>query len=458
MIAVNKPPLLNLFIRLREEAGLPLKIDDYLSLIRALQAGFGISNLNGLAQLCRLLWIRSETEERIFNAYFEQMIDAVDFTSKDSSLLKQLLQKLISPEKYLYEDNPNLTQDSSLLKQLLQKFISPEKYLYEDDPNLTQDNLEILTSRERNILRMLNGLDDGRKKTRREVARRFNVTDKQIREIESEAMKKLNSLSLLSTKNQQSSVRQPALRIVDDVQMNKLVQHPFIAEDEEVPYSQFSKSIEYFPVTRRQMIQTWRYLRRPVRQGLSAELDIKATINQIGLQGFFLEPVLVPYRTNRVELFLLVDRDGSMVPFHELSRRLAQTASQSGRLGKINIYYFRNCPSDFIYRDPYLLEAEILKNVFSNFHENSTVLIFSDAGAARGNYKQDRIQLTRQFLDELRQYTQSIVWLNPMPRFRWGGTSAYQIARLVSMFEFNRRGLQSAVSFLSKSSKTAKPM
>ncbi|MEH2261216.1 sigma factor-like helix-turn-helix DNA-binding protein [Nostoc sp.] len=426
---MNNLPLLNLFIRLREEAGLPLGIDDYLSLIRALQLGFGISNLNALAQLCRSLWIRSEAEERIFNAYFEQMIDTIKFKPKDSFLLRQLLQRVISQEKPLYEDNV-----------------------------LVQDHLKILSSRERNILSMLNGLDDGRKKTPSEVGKRLNLSYQQIIEIETEAMQKLNRLNLLlATENQKLAVMRSALRVVDDVQLNKLVQDSFTGGDEEVPYGQLSKSIEYFPVTRRQMIQTWRYLRRPVRQGTSAELDIEATINQIGLQGMFLEPVLVPYRINRAELLLLVDRDGSMVPFHELSRRLAQTASQEGRLGKINIYYFRNCPSDFIYRDPYLLEAETLKNVFSNLQsERSTVLIFSDGGAARGNYNRDRIQLTKQFLDELRRYTHSIAWLNPMPRFRWGGTSANQIERMIPMFEFNRRGLQSAVSLLSKRSKTTK--
>ncbi|MEH1813406.1 MAG: hypothetical protein V7L09_13325 [Nostoc sp.] len=428
-MTVNNLPLLNLFIRLREEAGLPLGIDDYLSLIRALQLGFGVSNLNALAQLCRSLWIRSESEERIFNAYFEQMIDAIKLKPKDSSFLRQLLQRVITQKKALHESNL-----------------------------LIPDNLEILNSRERNILRMLNGLDDGRKKTPREVGRILNLTHQQIIKIEAEAMHKLNRLNLLlATENQQLAIMRSALRVVDDVQLNKLVQDSFIGGDEEVPYGQFSKSIEYFPVTRRQMIQTWRYLRRPVRQGTPAELDIEATINQIGLQGMFLEPVLRPYRMNRAELLLLVDRDGSMVPFHELSRRLAQTASQEGRLGKINIYYFRNCPSDFLYRDPYLLEAETLKNVFSNLQfERSTVLIFSEGGAARGNYNRDRIQLTKQFLDELRRYTHSIAWLNPMPRFRWSGTSANQIERMIPMFEFNRRGLQSAVSLLSKRSKTAR--
>lgn len=110
------------------------------------------------------------------------------------------------------------------------------------------------------------------------------------------------------------------------------------------------KSREYFPVTRRQMKQNWRYLRRPVREGIPTELDIEATVNQIGQQGVLLEPVLLPPRINQSELLLLIDQDGSMVPFHSLSRRLAETAVRGGRLGKAGIYYFHNCPN-LIYDD-----------------------------------------------------------------------------------------------------------
>jgi uncharacterized protein len=431
MKAVSNLPLLDLFIRLREEAGFPLSIDDYLSLIKALQGGFGLADSDALAQLCRLLWIRSESEERIFETYFVQMLESIEIKPIVSNSRSRFLQKLRQQRRYLYEEDLNISQDI--------------------------DDLDIFSRRERSILKMLNGLDGGRKKTPREVGRRLNLTQQQVLEVEAKAMKKLSRLKLsLLSQNQSSFSARSALRVTDEVQSNKLVQNRFDIEDEEAPYSQFSQSVEYFPVTSRQMVQTWRSLRRPIRQGLPAELDIEATISQIGLQGMFLEPVLVPYRVNRAELLLLVDRDGSMVPFHELSRRLVQTASHDGRLSRIKSYYFRNCPSDFVYRDPHFLGAELLKNISSDLqYERSAVLIFSDGGAARGNYNPDRIQLTKQFLDELRRYAHSIVWLNPMPRSRWAGTSASQIGRMVPMLGFDRRGLQTAVSLLSKSSKAA---
>src|SRR2546421_13070007 len=128
----------------------------------------------------------------------------------------------------------------------------------------------------------------------------------------------------------------------DEVQLDKAVLKE-TREDEDSEQYYFLQTDEYFPTTRRQMKQSWRSLRRPMRAGPPIELDVDATINEIGRTGYLLKPVLVPYRKNRAELLLLLDQGGSMVPFHMLSRRLTETALRGGRLGKANIYYFHNC-------------------------------------------------------------------------------------------------------------------
>ncbi|MEH1859947.1 MAG: hypothetical protein V7L21_18545 [Nostoc sp.] len=205
---------------------------------------------------------------------------------------------------------------------------------------------------------------------------------------------------------------------------------------------------EYFPVTRRQMKQSWRYLRRFVRDGPATELDIEATVKQFARQGILLQTVLMPRRVNRAQLLLLIDRDGSMIPFHELSRRLAETAVQGGRLAKADVYYFHNCSDKYIYQDPSCCEAKLLADILANYSYSAGVLIFSDAGAARGGWNQERIDLTQQFLQQLKQRVRYIAWLNPMPKSRWDSTTAGEIASLVPMFELSRQGLQGAISVL----------
>src|SRR5689334_13172769 len=67
------PPLLGLFLRLRE-AGLPLGIDEYLLAVRGLQAGFGQPDRIALRRLCAALWVKSADDERLFAAHFDKAL------------------------------------------------------------------------------------------------------------------------------------------------------------------------------------------------------------------------------------------------------------------------------------------------------------------------------------------------------------------------------------------------
>lgn len=210
-----------------------------------------------------------------------------------------------------------------------------------------------------------------------------------------------------------------------------------------------SDTQDYTPVTHRQMKQSWRYLRKFVREGPPIEFDVDATVRQIGRDGLLLRPVFVPRRVNRTELLLLIDRDGSMVPFHSLAERLIETAAQGGRLGQTTTYYFHNCPDDYLYPQPDYQTANLLKTVLSRLHTDyGGVLIFSDAGAARGVINPARLALTRTFVQQLKQEVKYMAWVNPVPRERWPGTTAQEIAKLIPMFEFNRQGLHQAIGVL----------
>jgi uncharacterized protein with von Willebrand factor type A (vWA) domain len=231
--------------------------------------------------------------------------------------------------------------------------------------------------------------------------------------------------------------------MADEIQVAKAIRR----EDNQL--SEFPLIVNDLPVTHRQMKQGWRYLRQFSREGPPIELDMEATIQQVAQQGVLLNPVLVPRRTNRIELLLLIDGDGSMVPFHHLSQELADTALRGGRFSRVRVYYFHNCPDEYLYRDRYHLEAESIDDCLSNLPKARTVcLIFSDAGAARGGFSSRRRRLTKFFLKELRQYVRYTTWLNPVPRDRWETTTAHDIAALVPMFEVNRQEFYKAIDVL----------
>ncbi len=206
---------------------------------------------------------------------------------------------------------------------------------------------------------------------------------------------------------------------------------------------------DYLPVTRRQMKQSWRYLRRMVCEGPPTELDMDATVQDIGQRGLLLAPIFRARRVNRAEVLLLVDHDGSMVPFHGLSQRLVETALQGGRLTCASVYYFRNCPVRWLYHDPYYQTADSIEQVLQSLTSDyAGALIVSDGGAAYGRRSPHRLTMTQQFLEQLSQRVRYIAWLNPMPYDRWADSTAGDIAQQIPMFEFDRAGLEAAIDVL----------
>lgn len=216
----------------------------------------------------------------------------------------------------------------------------------------------------------------------------------------------------------------------------------------ELPRPRYTLRREYFPVTRREMKQCWRYLRRPLREGAPTELDVEATVEKIGREGILLEPVLVPRRVNRTDLVMLVDVEGSMVPFHELSRQLVETAQRGGRLRQTRVYYFHDYPDRYLYRHPGRFQAEPIEEVLQEIGERAVVLMVSDAGAARGNYDTERVKATQGFIEQLQRSVRYFAWLNPMPSEDWQQNTAGEITEFVPMFGLSLHGLNQAIAVL----------
>ena len=499
---MNQLPLQELFTKLRE-AGLPLGIDEYQLVLRSLQGGFGIADKADLKRLCQTLWVKSAEEKSVLDYHFEQII-----YSNNVVLISETNSNDVVPDPQINSNTiaPIPQTDSNNFVLTLEKksnTIAPiEEKLTKQSSKLRSSEITTYV-----ILGILGigmvlgiGLSQQRQTTPKSMPTPISTNQEEtqsnfiawiflsvttlgagyliFRYVNKPKVQKGNdyktsvpkgSIPSYPLASERMKTQEPVLNNTfieeatpnlptspvtseliqtteDEVQVVKSVLQA-TGTDEEIPYSNFILSKEFLPVTQRQMKQMWRYLRRPVREGKATELDVEATINHIGNQGILLEPVLIPPRMNRAELLLLIDQDGSMVPFHALSQRLAETALRGGRLGRTGVYYFHNCPVEYLYRDSYHQQAELVTDIVTYICcKRTAVLIFSDAGAARGIYSEERYKLTQEFLKQLRQKVRHIAWLNPMPAKRWLGTTASEISSLVPMFEVSRPGLQDAIS------------
>ncbi len=209
--------------------------------------------------------------------------------------------------------------------------------------------------------------------------------------------------------------------------------------------TKFTLAVTDFPMTERKIRRSFNYLRLPVRQGNLTEVDIDATVDKIGEDGFLITPVMITQRINRAEVLLLVDVSNSMIPFFLVSQLLVDNL-QGTKLGKAEVYYFRNCPGEYLFYHPQNPGGKLTSEVLAKLHQQRTVvLIISDAGAARGGLNDQRIELTKDFLDELYSCVRQVAWLNPVPENRWRGTSAQGISQLVKMYDLDNSGLVAAV-------------
>lgn len=200
------------------------------------------------------------------------------------------------------------------------------------------------------------------------------------------------------------------------------------------------------PVSRRYMVYSWHYLRRSIADGIPDVLDVNATVEKTAKQGFFLQPVFKRRQKNHAHLLLLIDREGSMTPFHHFTNDLVTTAQFESTIEKVDVGYFHNVPTESIYQDTHLNKPIAFETLLSQCDDKTSVLIVSDAGAARGYRRLERIQATTEILFEIQEYTNSIAWLNPMPRNRWGRTSAKIISQFVPMYHLNNEGLTQAIA------------
>ena len=123
-----------------------------------------------------------------------------------------------------------------------------------------------------------------------------------------------------------------------------------------------------------------------------------------------------------------------MIPFSKVADYFVDSVKSVMGCERVKSYYFHNCPVGYLYQDSLLTQHLPVKDFIDGLSGKSViVVVFSDAGAARGGWNEKRIKRTHHFLVNLKESSSIVCWVNPMPMTRWKGSSAGAISCLIGM-------------------------
>ena len=153
------------------------------------------------------------------------------------------------------------------------------------------------------------------------------------------------------------------------------------------------------------------------------ELDINGTVDKTCNNGGCLQIVMQKPRKNAVKLLLLMDSGGTMIPFSSLLNDLFQAIHKSNHYKDVKTYYFHNCIYSKLYKTPECENGDWVDTewMFRNVGSDYKVIIVGDAAMApeelysdTGNYRGPNGGLSGyEWLQLMKKKYKKVVWLNP---------------------------------------------
>lgn len=197
--------------------------------------------------------------------------------------------------------------------------------------------------------------------------------------------------------------------------------------------------------------------------GARTELDLDSTINKTCDNAGRLELIWERPKENGIKVLLLMDAGGSMVSYSRLCNQLFTAVNRSNHFKDLKIFYFHNCIYDWLYHDPWCslnnyTETDYVLNTYSTDYR---VIIVGDASMApyelmrKGGIIEWGLYNDSPGIDwlkRIRQHFEYSVWLNPIPKSYWmwmeGAFTIKRISEVFPMEELTIDGLQSAINKL----------
>lgn len=197
--------------------------------------------------------------------------------------------------------------------------------------------------------------------------------------------------------------------------------------------------------------------------GPKTELDIDKSIEATCNNAGNLKLVFDRPRKNTVKVLLLFDSAGSMSVYSRICSQLFQAAHHSNHFKSLQVYYFHNCFYQELFTEPSCNKRTTIDTnwILRNLDSDYKVILVGDgtmapsellrAGGAsyRSAYNPEPGIV---WMQRVQKHFSHIVWLNPIRQRDWDYIYGYQtlslIRQIFPMYELTLEGLDAAIKKL----------
>ena len=214
----------------------------------------------------------------------------------------------------------------------------------------------------------------------------------------------------------------------------------------------------------RNMKMALKKLRLLTREGREEELDLDKTIEKTSKNAGVLELEMIPSRKNNVKVLLFLDVGGSMDDHIEICAQLFSAAKYEFK--HLEYFYFHNCLYESVWRDNARRWDERIPTfeVLHKYNSDYKVILVGDASMSpyelmytNGSVEHNNDEAGVTWLTRLKNQYPHMVWLNPVPVDYWRYTQSIQMLREFMenrMYPLTLAGIQDAIKVLKTKSRT----
>lgn len=387
------------FFYLLKQSGIPVSLQEYLSLLEAVQKGLPNQSVDNFYSLCKTTLIKHEQHydkfDQLFGAYFKNMGSV----------------ELAEPLKRMFND------------EWIRKNFD-----------------RVFTEEEKKLIESIGGLD--------KLMERFKELLEEQKERHQGGNKWIGTGGTSPFGN--GGYNPEGMRVGGESVHKKAIK---MWEKRE--YKNLATDVE---INTRNAKLALRQLRLWAREGALEELDLDNTIRKTAANAGMLDIEMIPSKKNHVKVLLFFDVGGSMDPFVEMCSELFSAAKAEFK--HLEYFYFHNCIYEHVWQDNNLRWGHEIPttDLFLKYNNTYKVIIIGDAYMSPteilyegGSVDHHNYETGASWIQRIENHFPHCVWINPIPENEWTYSDSIQIIKqLVNnrMFPLTIDGLGRAVKNL----------